>query len=626
MLKAKEEEQFNEITIGQDDESFSALIDQELTRLFPQRLIERVLLVAPPDADVSMFNFAAAKRGAYYNFPPYGLGIIARHLRDDRISVRIINLNHEVLKACRHVTSEGDFDFDGVWKNVLSREITYFQPDIIGVTCLCTQTHVSTVKVCNEIKCLRPTLPIALGGVHITNCFMDDRTTNLLLNSLNKCDLLFLYESELAFKKFIKVVNKELPASELAQVYFNSSAAKLYFPNKVIPSEEEINVVPAYDLMTPTELASYGIIGTFYCLKDKGTRFTTVLRNRGCRGQCTFCSVRNFNGPGVRHRSVQSIIDELAMLREEYQIGHVMWLDDDFLHDRKKTLELFNEMVRRNLGITWDCSNGVLAPSCTEEIIAAAAESGCLGLIIGMESGNPQILKIIKKTGNVNTFLRAAEVLRKYEQIHARVFLMIGFPGETYRMILDTINLALEMDLDWYNITIYQPLPNTPMFDSMMQDGLIDQVGFENIRFNLGPYGKTREKAQKNLFSSDFSKDIFKDVNLDNVPPDFQLEDIWFYMNYHLNFKRLYKVNRPVKLKQQFKYVQNAADLVAPENAFVMYFCGYMQKKVLGAVDKELIKRLEDCLQSSEYWRRRFDEFNLSANHLKTGVFPEDVP
>ena len=164
------------------------------------------------------------------------------------------------------------------------------------------------------------------------------------------------------------------------------------------------------------------------------------------------------------------------------------------------------------------------------------------------------------------------------------------------------------------------------MFDSMMQDGLIDQVGFENIRFNTGPYGKTREKAQKNLFSSDFSKDIFKGVNLDNVPPVSQLEDIWFYMNYHLNFKRLYKVNRPVKLEQQFKYVQNAADLVAPDDAFVMYFCGYMQKKVLGAVDKELIKRLEDRLQSSEYWRRRFDEFNLSDNHLKTGVFPGDVP
>ena len=53
-----------------------------------------------------------------------------------------------------------------------------------------------------------------------------------------------------------------------------------------------------------------------------------------------------------------------------------------------------------------------------------------------------------------------------------------------------------------------------------------------------------------------------------------------------------------------------------------MYFCGYMQKKVLGNIDKELTGRLEDCLLSSVYWRNRFDEFNLSLDHLKEAQFP----
>ena len=53
-----------------------------------------------------------------------------------------------------------------------------------------------------------------------------------------------------------------------------------------------------------------------------------------------------------------------------------------------------------------------------------------------------------------------------------------------------------------------------------------------------------------------------------------------------------------------------------------MYFCGYMQKKVLGNIDEELTDRLEDCLLSSVYWRTRFDEFNLSLEHLKEAQFP----
>ena len=59
-------------------------------------------------------------------------------------------------------------------------------------------------------------------------------------------------------------------------------------------------------------------------------------------------------------------------------------------------MELFNEMIRQDVGITWDASNGVIAASVTDEIMSAARDSGCIGLVIGMESGNPEILK---KTG-----------------------------------------------------------------------------------------------------------------------------------------------------------------------------------------------------------------------------------
>ena len=154
-------------------------------------------------------------------------------------------------------------------------------------------------------------------------------------------------------------------------------------------------------------------------------------------------------------------------------------------------------MVKKNVGITWDCTNGVLAASCTDEVISAAAESGCIGLNIGMESGNPEILRQIKKPANVETLLNASALLKKYEQINSRVFLMIGFPGETYRMIYDTIDLSQQMNLDWYNVTILQPLPNTPIFDSMIEEGYFDEVDFDNIRYNSGAYGKHRKIAKR---------------------------------------------------------------------------------------------------------------------------------
>ena len=599
-----------------------AAVDKELTRLFPQRTIKRVLLVAPPDADAAIFDYATAERGRYWNFTPYGLGIIASHLRTIGINVGILNLNNEILKACRLSKNEKDFDFDRIWKTKLSEELLNFKPNIVGVTCMFTQTHASAVKVCNEVKCRNLALPIAIGGVHVTNCFMNKETSKQLIDDLVNVDLFFFHESELAFKRFVKVVNREMPPSTLSQIYFNSSVEKLRFSNRMIPQEEDLNIIPAHDLMTPTELSQYGTIGGFYCLKDKGTRMTTVLANRGCRGSCAFCSVGSFNGVGIRHREVQSIIDELVMLQDEYGIGHVMWLDDDFLHGRERALRLFNEMVKQGIRITWDCTNGVIASSCTDEIIAASAESGCIGLTLGVESGSPRILRQVRKPGSVGIFQKASEVLRNYEQINSRVFLMIGFPGETYRDILDTIKLSVEMDLDWYNVTILQPLPNTPIFDAMVNQGLIDGTNFDEIRYNCGPFGKHRKMAEgdEDLLASDF-KDVFRDVDLDAVPSRGDLDVVWAYMNYHLNFKRLFKEQRPLKLMQQYKYVKNIAELVAPENAFAVYFQGFLEKRLFGEIDQEVVRCLEERLLSSEYWRNRFDDFELSVDHMRSG-FP----
>lgn len=601
------------------------LIETEIGRVFPHRNLQRVLFVIPPDAHKQMFNYATAKRKRYWNFPPYGPGLLAAHLRSEGIIVEMINLNTEVLRACQTSTKEEDFDFDKTWKTALHDKIKGFNPDLIGISCMFSQTHISTLTVANEIKQEFAQIPIALGGVHITNCLINEETSAAFVKDFSAADLFFTYEAEIAIRTFVKVVNRESPINHLTQVCLKSPSEKFYFGERATPDDDVLNVMPAFDIMDIPVISQYGKVGSFYCHVSPDAIFATSLSNRGCRAQCTFCSVRNFNGMGVRSRSVQSVIDELLMLRDRYGVKHIMWLDDDFLKGTDRSLQLFNEMVRQKVGMTWDCTNGVIAASCTDELMAAAAESGCIGFNIGMESGSRKILMDIKKPGAPETFLRAADVVRKYEQINARVFLMLGFPGETYRMVLETIELSRAMNLDWYNVTILQPLPNTPIFDSMVQQGMIDPktLKFEEIRYNSGGYGKHNKKAEReaDLLASDF-KDAFDEARLDEIPSREELDTIWAYMNYHLNFKPLFFETRSKKLIQKLQYVQNISDLVAPENAFAMYFCGYLQYKVHGSIDQDLITHLETRLKASPYWTARFQDFKLSVDHLKTETFP----
>ena len=66
----------------------------------------------------------------------------------------------------------------------------------------------------------------------------------------------------------------------------------------------------------------------------------------------------------------------------------------------------------------------------------------------------------------------------------------------------------------------------------------------------------------------------------------------------------------------------NISDLVAPENAFAMYFQGYLQNRVYGEIDRRIIENLDKRLDLSPYWSTRFLDFQLSVDHLKRADFP----
>ena len=589
-----------------------ARVNRFIEKRFPRRQVDRVLLVNPPDGESGLFRIQTAHRRRYPNYPPYGPAVLAQHLRDEGIDVRVLNLNHVILKEARGGEEEG-FDFDAIWQARVRAEIEEFAPDLIGVTCMFTMTHVSLRRVCEFIS--EFDLPLAIGGVHVTN------DIERVLNDIPCVDIAFLREADVAFKNFCRVVAGNAEPDVLAQVILNDDGDWLYAIQDMQPTSSDMDVIPAFDLIDVASLSTHGVMGNFHGFKPIETKFATVLSNRGCRAQCTFCSVRNFNGKQVRQRSVESVLDEIELLKNEYGIGHIVWLDDDLLKDHDRAISLFNGMVQRKLDITWDATNGVIAASCNDEMVHAMAESGCIALMIGMESGNPGILRQIKKPGTVDTFLKAGEVFHRYPQIHARVFLMIGFPGETLAMINDTINVARQMDLDWNSITPLQPLPNTPIYDSMVEQGLVAAVADSEVRFQAGGYGKQDEIDQGFRLASASFEEAFYQIKMEDVPSREQINDIWFFMNYHLNFHRLFSEDREMKINQLFLHLRALSDVISPEHGLALYFTGYLQHKLYGSIDAELVDRLDAKLKQSEYWRSRLNSFGLHPEDLRRANF-----
>ena len=102
------------------DESITLCdVETHLNVLFNERPVQRILLIHPPDASRSSFNSKIAKRGANYNFPPYGLGVVAQALLEKKLDVKVCNLNQSILKECRNTDDLERFSFQDTWKNQL---------------------------------------------------------------------------------------------------------------------------------------------------------------------------------------------------------------------------------------------------------------------------------------------------------------------------------------------------------------------------------------------------------------------------------------------------------------------------------------------------------------------------
>lgn len=548
----------------------------------------KILFISPPDIHAEAFDVATARRKRYLNYPPYGLGLLAAIAERDGHECYIVNLQTAVLRWAQHGAG---LSYDNSWKFELIANNEIFMPDLICITCMFSQTHKSLQAVSGYLHDLYSYAPQIAGGVHITNSLMQDETRERFLNDLPHIGEFMMYECDAAFRERLKGKHYQCAIR---------TPEGLVFHNEKLPPDT-LNSPPAWHLMDPRKSSAVGKVGAFYFLRGDPVA-ATVLSNRGCRAHCTFCSVRNFNGEGVRRRSVESVVDELLLLQNDYGVQHIMWLDDDFLFDRRETVALFDAMVRRGVKLTWDCSNGVIAKSCTEEVLSGAVASGCIGLILGMESGNKDILKEIKKPGTVRVFLEAARVMRQFETIHTRVFLMIGFPCETLRQIKDTLDVAREMDLDWYNIAPLQALPNTPIYKSA------NPTDFTEIKFNSGPHSRVAQRGGASPWLLDF-KHAFD--NLDRIPTVEELDGIWAYMNYHLNYDRLQRETRPVKLRMQQKYVEHICDLIAPDNAFAMHYSKVLSVKLGESVSQMQNERLEKLLEREPYWKQRFIDFNL---------------
>ena len=371
---------------------------------------------------------------------PYGLAHVATSLLNSHYDVEIFDI------------------YAHRWnRNEVLEKIKSFDCEIIGITAMSTQY--SYVKWMVEQLKKVTDATIILGGLLATY------SSDIVLNNTG-VDVCVIGEGETTIVDLLDNINN-----------LGCVAGIAYKDNwKIVRTEfreyvQDIDTLPrpAYDLF-PMDVYTK----TKFYVHDPTTKifkrrlsFKTmgVLTGRGCPYNCRFCS-KSFEG--LRLRSVDSIVEEIKYLKQNYGIEGVHFIDELFVVNRKRALELLRKLSA--LDLKWDGQARV--NTVDYDLLVEMKKAGCVAIGLGIESGSNEILKNMNKRITVE---QSEQALRNVQKagLHVKVQLILGYPGENKKTIYETVDFFKRVKHPARRFSLLLPLPGSDVYDEALKKGLI---------------------------------------------------------------------------------------------------------------------------------------------------------
>src|SRR3989338_1047961 len=310
-----------------------------------------------------------------------------------------------------------------------------FKADLIGMT-MFSFDFMNTYDKVNEIK-KATNIPLILGGAHIS-------TVKKEVLEKTSADFAIVRDGELPLYELCS----GLPLEEVESLIWRNPQGEIV-TNHVRKLNRELDLLPfpAYDKF---ELPRY----IHYI-----DRRLPLETSRGCPYSCTYCDVKVSMGQAFRPRSPENMIEEF---KHWYDKGYryFEFVDDVFTMDIERAKETCRLIIKSGMKFRWNCANCIRADRVDEELLRLMKEAGCEFVAYGLETGNPEMLKIIKKAITLEKYLATFE-LTKHIGLKFAVNFIIGHQEETLERAMDSIRFAKSIPADYVNFSNMIPYPGT---------------------------------------------------------------------------------------------------------------------------------------------------------------------
>lgn len=363
--------------------------------------------------------------------PPLGLLYVAAALEKAGIETRVLDLG---------------FDRQQV---DLVDTLNRWKPEVVGITCT-TPLYPHARSVAERVKSILPDSWVIFGGVHPS--VVPEYT---LKNS--RADIIVVGEGEQAMPQLARLFPDARAASKTPGALVEISGEVLRGPpQSPIQNLDELPLPARHLVDVKRYFKASGHDRIKWSLPQPSL---PVIASRGCPYRCAFCGSGLVHGRAVRLRSVPNIRRELENLVSIYGIRGVYFYDDTFTFNEGWLAEIGETLA--GMRLKWIC--GTRLDRVNREILQLMRDTGCVLISYGIESGDAEMLNKVLHKGLTLSRIRENMRLTREIGIATVANYMLGFPGETEESMRKTISLALEVDSDIAEFSIYMPLPGTAL-------------------------------------------------------------------------------------------------------------------------------------------------------------------
>ncbi len=298
-------------------------------------------------------------------------------------------------------------------------------PDLVGIT-----TLVSTIdrayKIADDFR--RRGVPVVMGGSYATVCADE---------ALQHADAVVLGEAENVWASLLED--------------FERGALKARYQAEGI-CEFKQSALPRWDLVNTSQINSL-----------------PLETSRGCPFSCEFCLVNKLFGRKMRYREISDVIAEIEAL----PIRRLFFVADNFAKNKEYAKELCRQM--KPLDCSWVCQSSIEIAQ-DAELLQLMKESGCLSVLIGFESINPDSLKETGKRHNLRADYEEAIAAIHGAGVNVLASFIVGFDADELCAFDRILEFVERNNLIYTMLSVMAVAPGTDLHERMEKEGRLFDV------------------------------------------------------------------------------------------------------------------------------------------------------